>query len=84
MASGARFRGFTWRPLGRREPVIAAFDLTIEGGERVLITGPSGAGKSTLLYALAGSLGHTIAGELTGAVEVDGRIGLRAPEESPA
>ncbi|MGZ5369280.1 MAG: ABC transporter ATP-binding protein [Aeromicrobium sp.] len=76
MASGARFRGFTWRPLGRREPVIAAFDFTIEAGERVLITGPSGAGKSTLLYALAGSLGHTIAGELTGAVEVDGRIGL--------
>lgn len=76
MAAGARFRGFAWRPLGRREPVIAGFDLTIEAGERVLIAGPSGAGKSTLLYALAGALGHTIAGELTGAVEVDGRIGL--------
>ena len=74
--AGARFRGFTWRPLGRRKPVIAGFDLTIEAGERVLIAGPSGAGKSTLLYALAGALGTTIAGELSGHVEVDGRIGL--------
>ncbi|MDQ3156017.1 MAG: ATP-binding cassette domain-containing protein [Actinomycetota bacterium] len=76
MAAGARFRGFAWRPLGRREPVIADFDLTIEAGERVLIAGPSGAGKSTLLYALAGALGTTIAGEKSGDVEVDGRIGL--------
>lgn len=76
MAAGARFRGFSWRPLGRREPVIADFDLTIEAGERILIAGPSGAGKSTLLYALAGALGTTVAGELSGGVEVDGRIGL--------
>lgn len=76
MAVGARFRGFSWRPLGRRKPVIAGFDLTIEAGERILITGPSGAGKSTLLYALAGALGTTIAGEKAGDVEVDGRIGL--------
>lgn len=76
MTAGARFRGFTWRPLGRSKPVIAGFDLTIEPGERVLIAGPSGAGKSTLLYALAGALGTTVAGELSGHVEVDGRIGL--------
>ncbi|MBC7596880.1 MAG: ATP-binding cassette domain-containing protein [Kineosporiaceae bacterium] len=75
-AAGARFRGFAWRPLGRRNPVIAGFDLTIEAGERVLIAGPSGAGKSTLLYALAGALGTTVAGEMSGVVEVDGRIGL--------
>lgn len=74
--AGARFRGFAWRPLGRREPVIADFDLTIEAGERVLIAGPSGAGKSTLLYALAGALGTTVAGERSGEVNVDGRIGL--------
>lgn len=72
----ARFRGFTWRPLGRREPVVAGLDLRIEPGERVLLVGPSGAGKSTVLYALAGALGSTIAGEISGAAEVDGRLGL--------
>lgn len=72
----ARFRGFTWRPLGRRNPVVAGLDLTIEPGERVLLVGPSGAGKSTLLYGLAGALGSTIAGDLSGTAEVSGRLGL--------
>ena len=72
----ARFSGFTWRPLGRRNPVVAGLDLTIGPGERVLVVGPSGAGKSTLLHGLAGALGSTIAGELTGSAEVGGRLGL--------
>jgi energy-coupling factor transport system ATP-binding protein len=76
LRGGARFRGFTWRPLGRREPVVAGLDLTIEPGERVLLVGPSGAGKSTLLNGLAGALGTTIAGELAGTAEVNGRLGL--------
>ena len=75
-AAGARFRGFGWRPIGRRERTINDLDLAIEAGDRVLIAGPSGSGKSTLLNALAGALGTTIAGEQTGTVEVDGRIGL--------
>lgn len=35
-------------------PLVNASDLSIEPGERVLVTGPSGAGKSTLFRALAG------------------------------
>ncbi|MGA9714478.1 MAG: ABC transporter ATP-binding protein, partial [Aeromicrobium sp.] len=73
---GARFAGFTWRPLGRREPTVTGLDLRIEPGERVLLVGPSGAGKSTLLLALSGALGTTIAGDLSGTAEVDGRLGL--------
>ncbi|MGW7073527.1 ABC-F family ATP-binding cassette domain-containing protein [Streptomyces sp. NPDC054855] len=37
------------------EPV----DLTLEGGDRLLVTGPNGAGKSTLLAVLSGSLAPT-------------------------
>jgi putative ATP-binding cassette transporter len=35
-------------------PLVAADDIVIAVGERVLVTGPSGAGKSTLLRAIAG------------------------------
>ncbi|MEV2253289.1 ABC-F family ATP-binding cassette domain-containing protein [Streptomyces sp. NPDC050147] len=38
-----------------REPV----DLTLDGGDRLLVTGPNGAGKSTLLAVLSGSLTPT-------------------------
>ncbi|NHA69372.1 ATP-binding cassette domain-containing protein [Phycicoccus sp. CMS6Z-2] len=62
----------TWRPYGRREPVLRAVDLTLTPGERVLLVGPSGSGKSTLLRALTGLLGSVEAGELTGSVTVDG------------
>ncbi|MER7420475.1 ABC-F family ATP-binding cassette domain-containing protein [Micromonospora peucetia] len=34
-------------------------DLTLDGGERLLVTGPNGAGKSTLLAVLAGALQPT-------------------------
>ena len=71
-----RFAGFTWRPLGRRAPVVRDLDLEISPGERVLLLGASGAGKSSLLHALAGALGTTIAGEVSGVAEVDGRLGL--------
>jgi putative ATP-binding cassette transporter len=36
------------------EPLVAANDVVIKPGERVLVTGPSGAGKSTLFRAVAG------------------------------
>src|SRR5262249_38469534 len=36
-------------------PLVAADDIAIAAGERVLLTGPSGAGKSTLFRAIAGT-----------------------------
>jgi energy-coupling factor transport system ATP-binding protein len=75
-AGGVRFAGFSWRPLGRRNPVVQDFDLSISPGERVLLLGANGAGKSSLLHALAGALGTTIAGDVHGVAEVEGRLGL--------
>ncbi|MEV1085619.1 ATP-binding cassette domain-containing protein [Streptomyces sp. NPDC050211] len=39
--------------------VAGQVGLTLDGGDRLLVTGPGGAGKSTLLAVLAGSLGPT-------------------------
>jgi energy-coupling factor transport system ATP-binding protein len=65
-------RGLTWRPAGRRTPILDGLDLRIEPGERVLLAGPSGSGKSTLLRALAGLLLAADVGDLSGSVTVDG------------
>lgn len=73
---GVRVTGLTWTPLGRRAPVLDGVDLAVEAGERVLLLGASGAGKSSVLHALAGALGSTIAGDLTGEITVGGRLGL--------
>jgi vitamin B12/bleomycin/antimicrobial peptide transport system ATP-binding/permease protein len=35
-------------------PLVAADNLTVRAGDRVLVTGPSGSGKSTLFRAIAG------------------------------
>jgi energy-coupling factor transport system ATP-binding protein len=52
--------------------VIAALDLDIPAGQRVLLVGPSGSGKSTLLRGLAGVLDVADSGELSGTVLLDG------------
>ncbi|MCZ2858740.1 ABC transporter ATP-binding protein [Blastococcus sp. VKM Ac-2987] len=64
-------RGLGVRHASRRAWALADVDLTVEPGERVLLTGASGAGKSTLLAALAGILDPEAA-EQAGQLTVDG------------
>ena len=73
-AAGGRVEvaGLTWRPYGRREPVLRDLHLSIPAGQRVLLAGPSGAGKSTLLRALGGLLETADSGERSGTVTIDG------------
>ena len=63
----------SWRPRGRRAPVLADIDIAITPGERVLVLGASGSGKSTLLQGFAGLLGDEDDGELVGRFVVDDR-----------
>ncbi len=61
------------RSFGERR-VLKGIDLSLSGGDRLLVRGPNGSGKSTCLKILAGLLGPT-GGKLTvteDGAEVDG------------
>lgn len=77
-------RSLTWRPIGRREPVLHDLNLQVPAGQRVLLTGPSGSGKSTLLRAIAGVLRTNESGDLTGSVTIDGGLGLLLQDPADA
>lgn len=55
-------------------PALQNINLQVDEGEFVAIIGPNGAGKSTLCYTLAGFVPHFFKGELTGTVEVAGKV----------
>jgi putative ABC transport system ATP-binding protein len=54
----------TYRRDHRRVEALRGIDLTVAGGERLVVMGPSGGGKSTLLNLLGG-LDRADAGSLT-------------------
>ncbi|HPU14405.1 MAG TPA: ATP-binding cassette domain-containing protein [Aeromicrobium sp.] len=78
MQAGQVRAAFCWTPLGRSKPTVSNFNLNVDAGERILLVGRSGSGKSTVLHALAGALGATIAGELTGSIKSGGQLGYIA------
>lgn len=55
------------------QPTLHNIDLSIEEGEKVLITGKSGSGKSTLAHCINGLIPFTYQGELKGRVLVNGK-----------
>src|SRR5207245_6476694 len=51
---------------------VRDFELTIQGGEIVILAGPSGCGKSTLLRTVNGLIPHMYTGEDVGFVSGGG------------
>lgn len=61
-----------------KEPVLQNITTQIQEGEFVSVVGPNGAGKSTLCYALAGFVPHFFKGEISGEIEVDGKLSSKS------
>ena len=76
---------FSWSFPGQLSPALQDITLTLEPGERVLLTGPSGSGKSTLAALLAGVLRDPDDGVATGHLLVSGNRArgfvLQQPED---
>ena len=58
---------------GQGRSGLEDIDLSIRGGETVLLCGESGCGKTTVTRLINGLIPHYYEGELTGCVEIDGR-----------
>ena len=57
---------------GQPAPSVRDVSLSVQAGERWLITGDSGCGKSTLARCLVGLIPHLYKGRLDGEVRLDG------------
>lgn len=66
------FENVTFRYNNLDEPTLHNINLSIEEGEKVLITGKSGSGKSTLAHCINGLIPFTYKGEIQGRVLVNG------------
>ena len=52
---------------------LSGINLTVQGGEFVLLTGPSGCGKTTILRLINGLIPHFYPGEVEGSILVSGK-----------
>lgn len=66
------FRNFSFRYQSQTETTLKSINLTIRGGEKILLLGPSGSGKSTLANCINGLIPESYHGEITGNCKVAG------------
>ncbi len=67
------FENVSFQYSNLEEPTLFDINLSIEEGEKVLITGKSGSGKSTLAHCINGLIPFTYKGEIRGRITVHGR-----------
>lgn len=67
------FENVTFKYNNLDEPTLHNINLSIEEGEKVLITGKSGSGKSTLAHCINGLIPFTYKGEIQGRILVNGQ-----------
>ena len=67
------FSDFSFRYESLDRPTLKHINLRIEKGEKIVIIGPSGSGKSTLGQCLNGLIPHSISGEISGSLTLNGQ-----------
>ncbi len=74
------FSDFSFRYESLDKPTLKHINLRIEQGEKIVIIGPSGSGKSTLGQCLNGLIPHSIDGETSGQLIINGTTLINAGE----
>jgi energy-coupling factor transport system ATP-binding protein len=67
------FDNFTFTYKAQIEPTLYDIQLSIRGGEKILILGPSGSGKSTLVHCINGLIPHAFSGRTEGSLSLLGK-----------
>lgn len=67
------FNNFSFKYWALENPTLKNINLTINKGEKIALIGPSGCGKSTLGQCLNGLIPHTIKGDCSGELYINGK-----------
>ncbi len=72
------FSKVSFKYRAQAEPTLKDINLRIFPGEKILIAGQSGSGKSTLAHCLNALIPCSFAGDMSGAIRVDGQVPEKA------
>ncbi len=72
MTNPIEVKDLTFAYRGTKRPAIKKINLSLAGGEFVVVTGPTGCGKTTLCRCFNGLIPHFHPGRMTGHVKING------------